>query len=89
MAYEKNMTDALKECKGITKNIMGIVTDKLSEEGIKYEIVNKYEISIPNQNKGYVASILHNINGINESQLKMILQISEVNGKIYIRQKFD
>ena len=80
------LTDVLKECDGISENIMNDVYEELNKNKIEYEVISKSECVIKGKSKSDINKILSNIDATSE-QIKILLQVSEVDGTTFIRQK--
>ena len=81
--------DALLECKEISSDIMDKVTELLTEEGIGYTQNSDSEIIINGKEKSEIKDLLYTMEDVTKQQIKMVLQISDVNGNTFIRQKFN
>lgn len=83
------MTEALIECEELNNNIMSIISKQLEANNIKFTNNNQSEIIISDYDKDSIKNILSNIENVDNSSMKLLIQITEVNSKIFIRQKFD
>lgn len=83
------MTEALIECEELNNNIMSIISKQLEANDIKFTNNNQSEIIISDYDKDSIKNILSNIENVDNSSMKLLIQITEVNSKIFIRQKFD
>lgn len=81
--------DALNECIEISSDIMNKVGNQLSSEGLKFSRPSDSEIIIENNSKDDIKNLVYSIEGATEQQLKLLLQITESNNKVFIRQKFN
>ena len=84
----KKVKSAFIECNEISSDIMNRVSSHLTSEGVEHTRKNESEIIINNKSKDEIKDLVKNISGITKQQIKLILQISEINDKIFIRQKF-
>ena len=89
MGEVKNITDELKECEGVLSDIMNKFEEILDEKGIEYSNINSSEIVIEGKSKNDILPLLSEIDGINENQIKMVIQITEVKDKVFIRKIFE
>ena len=83
------MKEALQSCSEIAADIMKKIDKKLKEEAIDFSHKNQSEIIVKEKTKKEILDLITTIEGLSKSQIKMILQFSESNGKLYIRQKFN
>ena len=83
------MTEALIECEELNNSIMSIISKQLEANNIKFTNNNQSEIIISDYDKDSIKNILSNIENVDNSSMKLIIQITEGNSKIFIRQKFD
>ena len=83
------MTEALIECEELNNSIMSIISKQLEANNIKFTNNNQSEIIISDYDKDSIKNILSNIENVDNSSMKLLIQITEVNSKIFIRQKFD
>ncbi len=86
---EKNVKEALIECKDISSDIMDNIGLLLTSEGIEYTHSSESEIIVNEKSKSEIKDILSKMENISKQQLKLILQITDVNGTTFIRQKFN
>ena len=84
----KKLKNALLECSEIVMEIMPNVCKALTDNKIEYTHENQSEITIVGGNKKDIRSIITESCDIGNEKLKLLLQISESNNKVYIRQKF-
>lgn len=89
MGEVKNITDELKDCEGVLSDIMNKIEEILDEKGIEYSSINSSEIVIEGKSKNDILPLLSEIDGINENQIKMVIQITEVKDKVFIRKIFE
>ena len=84
-----NIASAIKECEELSSSIMEKIDTALSSNDISFIHSNKSEIITENTSKEDIIDIILNIDDVNESNFKLLLQITESNEKVYIRQKFN
>jgi hypothetical protein len=84
-----NIQEALKECDEISSDVMNIVGNSLTDNGIEYSSLSDSEFVIDGERKNEIRDIISNNTEIDFSNAKIILQISESNNKTFIRQKFN
>lgn len=83
------MKDALICCNDTKQNIMTKITNALQNYEVEYMYNNQSEIVISGKSKEDITSIINNASDINKNQLNLMIQFSESNDKVYIRQKFN
>lgn len=81
--------DALLDCEKAASDIMDKVDNKLSENNVSFIHNNKSEIIVENQTKSNVLDIINSIDDVDESTSKLLLQVTESNSNVFIRQKFN
>lgn len=86
---KNKIKEALLNCDTIKTDIMDKIDKKLNTEGIVFIHNNQSEIIVPNGDKKTIKGLIATISEVSKDQIKMILQISESNGKLFIRQKFN
>lgn len=89
MGEVKNITDELKECEGVLSDIMNKFGEVLTEKGIEYSLVNPSEFVIPNETKDNIFPLFSEIDGVDENQVKMVLQVTAVKDKVFVRKLFE
>ena len=85
----QNVTEALNECNNLSKNIMDEVEAILMSNDIKYDKNGDFEIVIKDSNKDEVREKLSGLTDVEDHQMKLLLQITESNNNVFIRQKFN
>lgn len=85
----QNVTNALNECNNISENIMDKVENVLMSNGIQYDKNGDFEIVIKDSSKDDVREKLSGLTDVEDHQLKLLLQITESNNNVFIRQKFN
>ena len=85
----QNVTEALNECNNLSKNIMDEVEAILMSNDIKYDKNGDFEIVIKDSNKDEVREKLSVLTDVEDHQMKLLLQITESNNNVFIRQKFN
>jgi len=83
------MKDALLDCEKIIDDIMDKVDNILSENNVDFIHTNKSEIIVENKTKQDVINIISKMEGIEASQIKLLLQVTESGSNVFIRQKFN
>ena len=83
-----NIKEALLECSDIISNIMNNVSNKLDEKGMSYTHNNDSEIIVNNSTKKDIVDMLGTMENIDPNKSKLMLQVTESNEKVFIRQKF-
>lgn len=83
------MKDALLDCEKIIDDIMDKVDNKLSENNVDFIHKNKSEIIVENTDKNSILGMLTTIDELDERQSKILLQVTESNNRVFIRQKFN
>ena len=81
--------DALLDCEDIVSDIMDKVSNELTENNVEFIHTNKSEIIVENSNKDNIINIILNIDELDHTKIKLLLQITESNGNVFIRQKFN
>ena len=79
--------EAIKGCEEISETIMSDISDLLTKKKIKFTNENESEIIIKNKTKDKIKELVLSMD-IEPSTLKLLIQITESNGNVYIRQKF-
>ena len=82
----KNITEALKECDSFVDEVMDLIKTKLSKKKIKFT-EKKAELIIPNKTLDDIKGILKTMNDYDK--IKLVVQLSCVNGNVHVRQKFN
>jgi len=85
----QNVTNALNECNNISENIMDKVENALMSNGIQYDKNGDFEIVIKDSSKDDVKEKLSGLTDVEDHQVKLLLQITESNNNVFIRQKFN
>ena len=85
----QSMKTAILNCKDISANIMDDIDKKLKSSKIKFTHKKKSEIIVEGSNKEKINDIIFKMKKYDVSQIKMLIQISESNSKVFIRQKFN
>ena len=85
----KKMKDALLDCSEITSDIMSKINCELKENGIAFSHKNKSEIIIDGKTKKEIIEFIEGSGLITKNQMNLLLQVSESNGNVFIRQKFN
>ena len=85
----KKMKTTLLECGEITASIIPNVCKILSSNNIEYLNNNQSEITIKDKNKKDILKLVKEYCDIDNDKLKLLLQFSESNNTVYIRQKFN
>lgn len=86
---QQKMKDALLTCTDIAKDIMLKISDELKEKEINFSHKNQAEIIVDGKNKDDIVSVIENSNTVDKTQMKLLLQVSESNNKVFVRQKFN
>lgn len=89
MMESQNVTNALNECNNISENIMDKVENVLMSNGIQYDKNGDFEIVIKDSSKDDVREKLSGLTDVEDHQVKLLLQITESNNNVFIRQKFN
>lgn len=85
----KKMKDALLDCSQITEDIMDKISEELNSKGVTFTHDNKSEIIINDNTKKDIIEIIEKSGSISKERMKLLLQVSESNGNVYVRQKFN
>ena len=85
----KKLKNALLECSEIVMEIMPNVCKILTENKIDYTNTNQSEVTISGSNKKDILKLIKDSCDIEKNKLKLLLQVSESNNIVYIRQKFN
>lgn len=85
----QSMKTAILNCKDISANIMDDIDKKLKSSKIKFTHKKKSEIIVEGSDKEKINNTIFKMKKYDVSQIKMLIQISESNGKVFIRQKFN
>ena len=85
----KKLKNALLECSEIVMEIMPNVCKILTENEVDYTANNQSEVTISGSNKKDILNLINDSCDIGKDKLKLILQVSESNDIVYIRQKFN
>ena len=80
--------EAIKNCEDLTDTIMDMISDTLKENKIEFIQNNESEIVIENNTKENIREILLSMD-VDLITLKLLIQITENNDNVYIRQKFN
>ena len=80
--------EALLECTDIISEIMDNVSDKLNENGFTYIHTSESEIIVNNTTKKDILNLISTIENVDSNKSKLMLQVTESNEKVFIRQKF-
>lgn len=81
-----NITDALRECDEIVCDVMDKIKKKLDKKEIKYKD-KKSEIIVSGKTLDEIKFLLKDMDDYDK--IKLVVQLSCVNGNVYIRQKFN
>ena len=81
--------DALLNCEDITSDIMDKIDNKLTENSIEFIHKNKSEIIIENKSKEDVIHLINDIDNLDSTKTKLLLNITESSNNVFIRQKFN
>lgn len=87
MKTNKNIYNALKECGSVVDTIMGDITSLLDKKKIKYTTNTDSELVVYGKTKSDIKDIL--LTDIPKDTLKLLIQITETDDKVFIRQKFN
>ena len=82
----KTITDALRECDDFVRDVMDKIKKKLDKKKIEYKDKNT-EIIVSGKTLDEIKFLLKDMDDYDK--IKLIVQLSCVNGKVYIRQKFN
>ena len=85
----KKLKNTLLECSDIVMEIMPNVCKILDEKNIEYNENNKSELTIKDNNKKDILKLIKESCNIDNNKIKLLLQVSESNNIVYIRQKFN
>ena len=84
----EKIKEAIKNCEDLTDSIMDMISETLNENKIEFIQNNESEIVIENNTKENIREILLSMD-VDKSALKLLIQITENNDNVYIRQKFN
>jgi hypothetical protein len=84
----EKIKEAIKNCEDLTDTIMDMISDTLNENKIEFIQNNESEIVIENNTKENIREILLSMD-VDLTTLKLLIQITENNDNVYIRQKFN
>lgn len=76
-----------KNCKKHTDTIMYDIAEVLKKKKIKFTHDNWAEIIVSKKKKDDVKKLLKQLSNVSESEMKMMITVTEKNGNVYIRQK--
>lgn len=82
----KDITEALKDCDSFVDEVMDLIKEKLSKKKIKFTDKNS-ELIIENKNLDDIKGVLKTMDEYDK--IKLVVQLSCVNSRVYIRQKFN
>ena len=85
----KKLKNTLLECSEIVTEIMPNVCKILTDNKIDYTTLNQSEITIEDNNKKDIYNVIKDSCDIGNDKLKLLLQVTESNNNVYIRQKFN
>ena len=85
----EKIKEAIKDCEELANNIMDKIDSALSSNNISFIHNNQSEIIVDNKSKDEILDIICDINDIDSTSSKLLLQVIESNEKVYIRQKFN
>lgn len=87
---DHTLVNVLTECKDYTNNIIGVVSDILSEHDISYNINNSFtQIIIDDKKINHleIITMIKTSKKIPEEVFSLLIEVQVINNKIYIRQK--
>lgn len=85
----EKIKEAIKDCEELANNIMDKIDSALSSNNISFIHNNRSEIIVDNKSKDEILDIICDIDDIDSTSSKLLLQVIESNEKVYIRQKFN
>lgn len=83
---KKGITDLLKDCSKVTDRVMEGVENILNSHDITFSYNGDSEIIIEGKSKDEIKSLLNEVEDITEEQMKVLVQVSELGGNVFIRQ---
>lgn len=83
---KKGITDLLKDCSKVADKVMNEIETILNSHEITFSNNGDSEIIIENKTKDEVKSLFNEIDSITEEQMKVLVQVSELGGNVFIRQ---
>jgi hypothetical protein len=83
---KKRITDLLQECSEVAGVVLPSIENVLDNNEIEYGYNGDSEIVITGKSKDDIKPLLNDVEGVTKEQMKMLIQISELNGNVYIRQ---
>ena len=83
---KKRITDLLQECSEVAGVVLTSIESVLDNNDIEYNYNGDSEIVITGKTKDEIKPLLNDVEGVTKEQLKMLINISELNGNVYIRQ---
>lgn len=86
MGNKKTMKEVLKESNNNIETIMDEIKKVIKKNKIKIKKEDKYEIIIEGKTKSELVNLL--ISEIPNNKLKLLTQITESSGKVFIRLKY-
>jgi hypothetical protein len=83
---KKRITDLLQECSEVSGVVLPAIENVLDDNDIEYNYNGDSEIVISGKTKDEIKPLLNDVEGVSKEQMKVLINISELNGNVYIRQ---
>lgn len=80
--------DTLKDCSKVNTDILPKVLSQFDKDGFEYSKISDNEIMVVDKKKEDVQKSISSIEDIPNNQSKILLEVTGVKDKVYIKKKY-